>query len=345
MSQYVQTPTKAFPTNGALGQYLRVKLAAGFLALAGAGDIDIGVTESAVFATGIPSLVPLAVRLSTAQGTSKMVANGAIASGAACYAAANGQIAASGSQLLGLVVDPIGATAAGDVVEVMRVGAGAISSAVGGTTATAFNINSGGAAAQIVISTNSATGAFTNTWVTPNLTGNITVTFPAVTSTLATLAGTENLTNKTLTSPIFVTPAMGVATGTSLAVTAGLTSSGPTGAGVGYASGAGGSVVQATNRTTGVTLSKLSGQITTASSSLAVETAASFTVTNSTVAIGDVVVVSQQSGANGGDTAVYVSAVAAGSFNITVANNNAAGGTVETGAIIINYAVIKAVSS
>lgn len=114
---------------------------------------------------------------------------------------------------------------------------------------------------------------------------------------------------------------------------------------LGYGTGAGGSVTQATNRTTGVTLNNLSGQITTNNASLAAEVAAVFTVTNSQVAINDVVVVSQQSGSNGGDTNIYVSAVAAGSFNIAVANNNPAAGTAETGAIIINFAVIKAVSS
>lgn len=147
------------------------------------------------------------------------------------------------------------------------------------------------------------------------------------------------------TSPVFVTPDIGAATGTSLAATAGITSSGPTGAGIGYATGAGGAVTQITNRSTGVTLDKLAGQITTDTTSLAAEAAAEFTVTNSTVAIGDVVVVSQQSGANGGNTNVYVSGVANGSFKITVANNNPAAGTAETGAIIINYAVIKSVAA
>lgn len=125
----------------------------------------------------------------------------------------------------------------------------------------------------------------------------------------------------------------------------GLLSSGSTGNGIGYATGAGSTVTQATNRTTGVTINTLSGQITTDTTSLAAEAAAEFTVTNSTVAIGDVVVVAQQSGSNGGNTDVFVSTVAAGSFKIKVANNNAAAGTAETGAIIINFAVIKAVSA
>lgn len=112
----------------------------------------------------------------------------------------------------------------------------------------------------------------------------------------------------------------------------------------GYAAGkgAGGAVTQATNRTTGVTLNALTGQITTNNASLAAEAAAEFTVTDSKVAIGDVVVASIQSGTNSGNTDILISAVAAGSFNIKVINNNPAAGTAETGAIIINYAVIKA---
>lgn len=116
-------------------------------------------------------------------------------------------------------------------------------------------------------------------------------------------------------------------------------------AGIGYSTGAGSSVTQATNRTTGVTINATCGTITTNNASLAAEASAAFTVTNSSVAIGDVVVVSQRSGSNGGATDVYVSTTAAGSFAITVMNNNVAAGTAETGAIIINFAVIKAVSA
>lgn len=116
-------------------------------------------------------------------------------------------------------------------------------------------------------------------------------------------------------------------------------------AGIGYATGSGGAVTQATNRTTGVTLNKISGTITTNTTSLAAEAAAVFTVTNSSVAIGDTVIVSIQSGSNGGNTKVTVNTVAAGSFVIQVANDNAAAGTAETGAILINFAVIKAVSA
>ena len=55
---------------------------------------------------------------------------------------------------------------------------------------------------------------------------------------------TQTLTNKTLTSPTFTAPVLGVATGTSLAVTGLLTTSSATAA-FGYATGAGGTVIQA----------------------------------------------------------------------------------------------------
>jgi len=113
---------------------------------------------------------------------------------------------------------------------------------------------------------------------------------------------------------------------------------------IGYTSG-GSAVTQTTNRTTGVTISALCGAITTDTTSLAAEASANFTVTNTLVGINDVVVVSIQSGTNGGNTAVTVVTVANGSFVIKVSNNNAAAGTAETGAIIINFAVIKAIAA
>jgi len=113
---------------------------------------------------------------------------------------------------------------------------------------------------------------------------------------------------------------------------------------IGYASG-GASVTQETNRTTGVTITALSGEITTHTASLAAEASANFTVTNTLVERNDVVDVCIQSGTNGGNTAVAVVTVANGSFVIKVSNNNAAAGTAETGAIIINFAVIKAVKA
>lgn len=117
------------------------------------------------------------------------------------------------------------------------------------------------------------------------------------------------------------------------------------GDGIGYAAGTGGTVTQATNRTTGVTLDRLSGAITTSSASLAAEGTADFVVTNKMVDIGDVPNVAVRSGSNGGGTVVVVTAVAKGSFTIRVTNNNVAAGTAETGAIIINFMIFKSSST
>ena len=108
-----------------------------------------------------------------------------------------------------------------------------------------------------------------------------------------------------------------------------------------FITGASSAVTQATNRTTGVTLNALAGSITTNNTSLAAEAAAAFVVTNNKVSVGDVVLVSQRSGAVGVMTTVEVIAVANGSFTLAVMNGNVAVGTAETGAIIINFAVIK----
>jgi len=114
-------------------------------------------------------------------------------------------------------------------------------------------------------------------------------------------------------------------------------------AGIGYATGAGGTVTQATSRATGVTLSKTTGAITTNTSSLAAAASATFTVTNTAVAITDTIVLSIRSGQTNKETTASVSAVAAGSFDITVHNQH--GSTAETGAIIINFTVIKGVAA
>ncbi len=102
----------------------------------------------------------------------------------------------------------------------------------------------------------------------------------------------------------------------------------------------GGTVTQATNRTTGVTLNTATGAITTNTASLAAGASATFTVTNSQVALKDVVVVSIRSGATNKETSVAVTTVAAGSFQLTVHNQHAS--TAEVGAIVINFAVQKA---
>jgi hypothetical protein len=152
---------------------------------------------------------------------------------------------------------------------------------------------------------------------------------------------TPTITNPTVstgtfTSPALVTPAIGVATGTSLTATGVIASTGT--AGVGYATGAGGTVTQGTSRTTGVTLDKRTGAITLFSAAGSA-TAATFTVTNSTVAATDVIILNQKSGTDLYD--LMVTAVAAGSFNITFRTTG--GTTTETP--VFNFAVINGVAA
>jgi hypothetical protein len=98
-------------------------------------------------------------------------------------------------------------------------------------------------------------------------------------------------------------------------------------------------VTQATNRSTGVTLNALCGAITTDATSLATGAEATFTVTNNLVAAGDVVVVSLRTASATGLSLPFVSATAAGSFDITLSNVH--GTTADTSASVVNFAVIK----
>jgi hypothetical protein len=159
-------------------------------------------------------------------------------------------------------------------------------------------------------------------------------TSPAlVTPALGTVAS-GNISACTSTSMVLTTPVLGAATGTSLTVTGAVVSTGTTG--VGYASGAGGTVAQSSSRTTGVTLNKTTGAITLVSAAGSA-TAATFTVTNSTVAATDVIILNQKSGTDLYD--LMVTAVATGSFNITFRTTG--GTTTETPTF--NFAVIKGV--
>ena len=121
------------------------------------------------------------------------------------------------------------------------------------------------------------------------------------------------------------------------AATGRVVSSGAT-SGIGYATGAGGAVTQASSRTTGVTLNKASGAITlvSAAGSASWQT---FTVTNSAVAATDTIDVVQKSGAD--LYMIAVTAVAAGSFNISFATT---GGTT-TEQPVFNFNVIKGVAA
>ena len=120
-----------------------------------------------------------------------------------------------------------------------------------------------------------------------------------------------------------------------------ITSISPT-AGIGYATGAGGTVTQITSRNTGVTLNKVSGDIVLLSAINAAVSAATsntVTVTNSAVTINDTINVVQKSGVD--KYLIFVTDVAAGSFDITFFTT---GGTTNE-APVFHFNVINGVNS
>ena len=110
---------------------------------------------------------------------------------------------------------------------------------------------------------------------------------------------------------------------------------------VGYIVGEGGTVAQSTSKSTAVTLNKKSGQITMNGAALAAATTVSFTLTNSTIAATDLLVLNHVSGGTAGSYLLNAQA-AAGSASINV-RNVTAGALAE--AIVIGFAVIKAVTA
>lgn len=101
----------------------------------------------------------------------------------------------------------------------------------------------------------------------------------------------------------------------------------------------GAAVTQATDRSTGVTINAPAGAITMNAASLAAGAEATFVVTNSYVTARSVPVIALASGQTANTSVVNVTAVAAGSFSITVTNLNAA--TADTGAGVINFIVFN----
>lgn len=113
--------------------------------------------------------------------------------------------------------------------------------------------------------------------------------------------------------------------------------------GMGYTTGAGGTITQATSRVTGVTKNNVSGTITLFSTTIAADTAQSFTFTNSAIAAGDFVLVKHVSGGTVGLYTVVASAETAGSCTITIRNISPS--ITPTEAPVIQFFVLKSSNS
>ena len=112
--------------------------------------------------------------------------------------------------------------------------------------------------------------------------------------------------------------------------------------GLGFYTGAGGMVTQASTKATAFTLNNMCGQITTAADSLAHSTTVSATWTNSKIAATDVVIINHKSG---GTIGAYIFNVSCGAGTATLyITNNQTSGTLSD-AIVLSFVVIKGVTS
>jgi hypothetical protein len=114
MTARVSGPVKSYPNNSALAPYLRVKLSAGYLVVAGAGDDELGILEGRTFATDTVG----AVRSLLLGETVRMVAAGAVSQYADVYRAASGKISATpNGKRIGIAMEA--ASADGSQIEVL----------------------------------------------------------------------------------------------------------------------------------------------------------------------------------------------------------------------------------
>jgi hypothetical protein len=112
---------------------------------------------------------------------------------------------------------------------------------------------------------------------------------------------------------------------------------------IGYPVGTGGTVTQLTSKSTGVTLDKITGQITMNNATLNRSSGVSFTLTNSFIGATDVVVANIASGATPTAYVLGVTVISAGSCSFHL--HNLLSGTDLSEAITINFAIIKGAHS
>lgn len=107
---------------------------------------------------------------------------------------------------------------------------------------------------------------------------------------------------------------------------------------LGYSSAAQGTVTQATDKSTAVTLNKSMGRITMNNASLNTATNATFTLNNSLISANDTVILTISGGqATPGSYNAFANSLATGSVSITL--RNISGGTLSE-AVVINFCVI-----
>ena len=139
----------------------------------------------------------------------------------------------------------------------------------------------------------------------------------------ATLSGSEVLNNKTVNANGHIKSSSSVS-------------------GVGYDTGAGGTVTQDTNRTNAVTINNICGQITTVSATATADTFVTFTVYNSAVSSTDTVIANLAGIGFSGGYILNVVNVRSGNFKIQTYTPS---DVVSSEALVINFSVIKSVNA
>ena len=107
---------------------------------------------------------------------------------------------------------------------------------------------------------------------------------------------------------------------------------------LGYSAAAQGTVTQATDKSTGVTLNKSAGRITMNNAALAGSTAVSFTLTNSLISANDAIIVNVSGGGTAAAYTTYISSMTTGSAVVTLRNLTASTSLSE--AVVLNFAII-----
>lgn len=111
--------------------------------------------------------------------------------------------------------------------------------------------------------------------------------------------------------------------------------------GLGYSTGAGGTVTQSSNKGAAVTLNRPCGEVTMHNAALAADTTVAFAINNSLIAAGDTVVLNHVSG---GTIGSYLLHAACGSGSAIAYVRNITAGSLSE-AIVIRFAVIKGATS
>lgn len=110
---------------------------------------------------------------------------------------------------------------------------------------------------------------------------------------------------------------------------------------IGYTAAAQGTVTQATDKSTAVTLNKPAGRITMNAASLATATNATFTLNNSFISANDTVILTISGGqATPGSYNVFANNLSTGSVSISL--RNISGGSLSE-AVVLNFAIIHCV--